>query len=178
MFVCCTVLIFNIRINIQKIKTSSITSTNRCLFKSFHLLLTNTKLISQYNKTYTLRSGLNHVNYLNIIKRDHVSATVRKRLHLASGWSYDHSGASYSYVGVRTKVGCRHMISFYNIPPIISVFKLHINSFLHTPQNSSVDVHTLDILLVPSFQLRYVRSCGIPILLLHSFQIPVKSQYS
>ena len=47
----------------------------------------------QYSKTYTLRSGLNHVNYLNIIKSDHVSATVRTRLHLASGWSLDHSGA-------------------------------------------------------------------------------------
>ena len=47
----------------------------------------------QYSKTYTLYSGLNHVNYLNIIKRDHVSATVRTRLHLASGWSLDHSGA-------------------------------------------------------------------------------------
>ena len=47
----------------------------------------------QYSKTYTLCSGLNHVNYLNIIKRDHVSATVRTRLHLASGWSLDHSGA-------------------------------------------------------------------------------------
>ena len=58
-----------------------------------NLLLTNTKLISQYNKTYTLRSGLNHGNYLNIIKRDHVLATVRTRLHLASGWSNDHSGA-------------------------------------------------------------------------------------
>ena len=47
----------------------------------------------QYSLTYTLYSGLNHVNYLNIIKRDHVSATVRTRLHLASGWSLDHSGA-------------------------------------------------------------------------------------
>ena len=47
----------------------------------------------QYSKTYTLCSGLNNVNYLNIIKRDHVSATVRTRLHLASGWSLDHSGA-------------------------------------------------------------------------------------
>ena len=47
----------------------------------------------QYSKTYTLCCGLNHVNYLNIIKRDHVSATVRTRLHLASGWSNDHSGA-------------------------------------------------------------------------------------
>ena len=89
-------------------------------------LLTNTKRISQYSLTYTLCSGLNHVNYLNIIKSDHVSATVRTRLHLASGWSLDHSGAQYSYVGVRTRVGCRHMISFYNIPPIISVFKLQI----------------------------------------------------
>ena len=43
--------------------------------------------------TYTLYSGLNDVNYLNIIKRDHMSATVRTRLHLASGWSLDHSGA-------------------------------------------------------------------------------------
>ena len=63
------------------------------LFKPFHLLLTNTKSINQYRITYTLYSGLNHVNYLNIIKRDHVSATVRTRLHLASGWSLDHSGA-------------------------------------------------------------------------------------
>ena len=47
----------------------------------------------QYSKTYTLRRSLNNVNYLNIIKRDHVSATVRTRLHLASGWSLDHSGA-------------------------------------------------------------------------------------
>ena len=31
----------------------------------------------QYSKTYTLRRSLNNVNYLNIIKRDHVSATVR-----------------------------------------------------------------------------------------------------
>ena len=98
------------------------------LFKLFHLLSTNPKLISQYRLTYTLYSGLNHVNYLNIIKRDHVSATVRTRLHLASGWSLDHSGAQYSYVGVRTQVGCRHMISFYNIPPIISVFKLQIRN--------------------------------------------------
>ena len=63
------------------------------LFKFFHLLLMNPKLISQYRLTYTLYSGLNHVNYLNIIKRDHVSAIVRTRLHLASGWSLDHSGA-------------------------------------------------------------------------------------
>ncbi len=51
------------------------------------------KIINQYRLTYTLCSGLNNVNYLNIIKRDHVSATVRTRLHLASGWSNDHSGA-------------------------------------------------------------------------------------
>ena len=63
------------------------------LFKLFYLLLKNTKIINQYRITYTLCSGLNHVNYLNIIKRDHVSATVRTRLHLASGWSLDHSGA-------------------------------------------------------------------------------------
>ncbi len=63
------------------------------IFKPFHLLSTNTKIINQYRITYTLCSGLNHVNYLNIIKRDHVSATVRTRLHLASGWSLDHSGA-------------------------------------------------------------------------------------
>ena len=80
----------------------------------------------QYSKTYTLCGGLNHVNYLNIIKRNHVSVTVRTRLHLASGWSLDHSGAQYSYVGVRTQVGCRHMISFYNIPPIISVIQITI----------------------------------------------------
>ena len=34
------------------------------LFKLFHLLSTNPKLISQYRLTYTLYSGLNHVNYL------------------------------------------------------------------------------------------------------------------
>ena len=53
----------------------------------------NTKIVNQYHITYTLYSDLNHVNYLNIIKRDHVSATVRTRLHLASGWSLDHSEA-------------------------------------------------------------------------------------
>ena len=63
------------------------------LFKPFYLQLANAKLINQYRLTYTLYSDLNHVNYLNIIKRDHVSATVRTRLHLASGWSLDHSGA-------------------------------------------------------------------------------------
>ena len=101
-------------------------SNKLVLQKSCYLLLINTKIINQYRITYTPCSGLNHVNYLNIIKRDHVSATVRTRLHLASGWSLDHSGAQYSYVGVRTRVGCRHMISFYNIPPIISVFTLQI----------------------------------------------------
>ena len=101
-------------------------SNKLVLQKSCYLLLINTKIINQYRITYTPCSGLNHLNYLNIIKRDHVSATVRTRLHLASGWSLDHSGAQYSYVGVRTRVGCRHMISFYNIPPIISVFKLQI----------------------------------------------------
>ena len=45
------------------------------------------------NANIALYSGLNYVNYLNIIKSDHVSATVRTRLHLASGWSLDHSGA-------------------------------------------------------------------------------------
>ena len=61
-----------------------------------HLLkfpFTNTKIVNQYHITYTLYSDLNHVNYLNIIKSDHVSATVRTRLHLASGWSLDHSEA-------------------------------------------------------------------------------------
>ena len=97
------------------------------LQKVFYLLLINTKIINQYRTTYTLYIGLNHVNYLNIIKRAHVSATVRTRLHLVSGWSLDHSGTQYSYVGVRTRVGCRHMSSFYNIPPIISVFKLKLD---------------------------------------------------
>ena len=97
------------------------------LQKVFYLLLINTKIINQYRTTYTLYIGLNHVNYLNIIKRAHVLATVRTRLHLVSGWSLDHSGTQYSYVGVRTRVGCRHMSSFYNIPPIISVFKLKLD---------------------------------------------------
>ena len=117
------------------------------LQKSFYLLLINTKIINQYRTTYTLYIGLNHVNYLNIIKRDHVSATVRTRLHLASGWSLDHSGAQYSYVGVRTRVGCRHMISFYNIPPIISVFKRQITISLHVQS-----------LLRITLQLRYLRT--------------------
>ena len=117
------------------------------LQKSFYLLLINTKIINQYHITYTLYSGLNHVNYLNIIKRDHVSATVRTRLHLASGWSLDHSGAQYSYVRVRTRVGCRHMISFYNIPPIISVFKRQITISLHVQS-----------LLRIALQLRYLRT--------------------
>ena len=109
---------------------------NKSVFVSFfHLPSMNTKIINQYRITYILYSGLNHVNYLNIIKRDHVSATVRTRLHLASGWSLDHSGAQYSYVGVRTRVGCRHMISFYNIPPIISVFKLQITIVCYTIYN-------------------------------------------
>ena len=43
-------------------------SNKSVLFKLFHLLLTKPKLISQYRLTYTLYSGLNHVNYLNIIK--------------------------------------------------------------------------------------------------------------
>ena len=52
------------------------------------------KIINQYRLTYALCGGLNDGNYWwNIIKRDHVSATVRTRLHLASGWSLDHSGA-------------------------------------------------------------------------------------
>ena len=97
------------------------------LQKVFYLLLINTKIINQYRTTYTLYIGLNHVNYLNIIKRAHVSATVRTRLHLVSGWSLDHSGTQYSYVGVRTRVGCRHMSSFYNIPPIISVIELKLD---------------------------------------------------
>ena len=123
------------------------------LFKLFHLLSTNPKLISQYRLTYTLYSGLNHVNYLNIIKRDHVSATVRTRLHLASGWSLDHSGAQYSYVGVRTRVGCRHMISFYNIPPIISVFKLQITIYFKAANvfTTSSHVRSVDEILNTSF---------------------------
>ena len=123
------------------------------LQKLFYLLLINTKRINQYRITYTLCSGLNHVNYLNIIKRDHVSATVRTRLHLASGWSLDHSGAQYSYVGVRTRVGCRHMISFYNIPPIISVFKLQITIYFKAANvfTTSSHVRSVDEILNTSF---------------------------
>ena len=50
-------------------------------------------IINTYTVKHTLYRGLNNVNYLNIIKRDHVLATVRTRLHLASGWSLDHSGS-------------------------------------------------------------------------------------
>ena len=123
------------------------------LQKFFYLLLINTKIINQYRITYTLCSGLNHVNYLNIIKRDHVSATVRTRLHLASGWSLDHSGAQYSYVGVRTQMGCRHMISFYNIPPIISVFKLQITIYFKAANvfTTSSHVRSVDEILNTSF---------------------------
>ena len=123
------------------------------LQKLFYLLLINTKIINQYRITYTPCSGLNHVNYLNIIKRDHVSATVRTRLHLASGWSLDHSGAQYSYVGVRTQVGCRHMISFYNIPPIISVFKLQITIYFKAANvfTTSSHVRSVDEILNTSF---------------------------
>ena len=123
------------------------------LQKPFYLLLINTKIINQYRITYTLCSGLNHVNYLNIIKRNHVSATVRTRLHLASGWSLDHSGAQYSYVGVRTQVGCRHMISFYNIPPIISVFKLQITIYFKAANvfTTSSHVRSVDEILNTSF---------------------------
>ena len=128
---------------------------NRCCLSPFTIchLLINTKIISQYRITYTLCSGLNHVNYLNIIKRDHVSATVRTRLHLASGWSLDHSGAQYSYVGVRTQVGCRHMISFYNIPPIISVFKLQITIYFKAANvfTTSSHVRSVDEILNTSF---------------------------
>ena len=126
-----TVLIVKQGIYKQKVMLLCVINISlyRCLGNLFNLLSMNPKLINQYHTTYTLYSGLNHVNYLNIIKRDHVSATVRTRLHLASGWSLDHSGAQYSYVGVRTRVGCRHMISFYNIPPIISVIKLQITIY-------------------------------------------------
>ena len=120
-------------------------SNKSVLQKSCYLLLINTKIINQYRITYTPCSGLNHVNYLNIIKRDHVSATVRTRLHLASGWSLDHSGAQYSYVGVRTRVGCRHMISFYNIPPIISVIQI------------TISLHVQSLLRI-ALQLRYLRT--------------------
>ena len=120
-------------------------SNKSVLQKFFYLLLINTKIINQYRITYTPCSGLNHVNYLNIIKRDHVSATVRKRLHLASGWSLDHSGAQYSYVGVRTRVGCRHMISFYNIPPIISVIQI------------TISLHVQSLLRI-ALRLRYLRT--------------------
>ena len=120
-------------------------SNKSVLQKSFYRLLINTKIINQYRITYTPCSGLNHVNYLNIIKRDHVSATVRTRLHLASGWSLDHSGAQYSYVGVRTRVGCRHMISFYNIPPIISVIQI------------TISLHVQSLLRI-ALQLRYLRT--------------------
>ena len=41
--------------------SSSNYSLNRCLFKPFHLLLTNTKIINQYRLTYTLCSELNSV---------------------------------------------------------------------------------------------------------------------
>ena len=120
-------------------------SNKSVLQKSCYLLLINTKIINQYRITYTPCSGLNHVNYLNIIKRDHVSATVRTRLHLASGWSLDHSGAQYGYVGVRTRVGCRHMISFYNIPPIISVIQI------------TISLHVQSLLRI-ALRLRYLRT--------------------
>ena len=128
-------------------------SNKSVLQKSFYFLLINTKIINQYRLTYTMYSGLNDVNYLNIIKRDHVSATVRTRLHLVSGWSLDHSGTQYSYVGVRTRVGCRHMSSFYNIPPIISVFKLQITIYFKAANvfTTSSHVRSVDEILNTSF---------------------------
>ena len=39
------------------------------LMHLFKFPFTNTKIVNQYHITYTLYSDLNHVNYLNIIKR-------------------------------------------------------------------------------------------------------------
>ena len=89
---------FIINANIVKHSPPSITPVHQTTLQigAVEVLLPSVnkhKNINQYRITYTLCGGLNHVNYLNIIKRDHVSATVRTRLHLASGWSNDYSGA-------------------------------------------------------------------------------------
>ena len=52
---------------------------------------------------------------------------------------------------------------------------LSFNSFQRGLQNSSAGVHIPDILPELLFPLRYVRSCDIPIPLLHSFRTPVLS---
>ena len=118
------------------------------------------KIINQYHTTYILYSGLNHVNYLNIIKSDHVSATVQLRGSPNTSGLQAHN---------------RFFIIFHQYFPL---FKSEFNSFLHALQNSSVDVHKQDILPVLLFQLRYVHNYDIPILSLHFFQILVKSRYS
>ncbi len=107
---------FIINANIVKYSPPPITSVHQTTL----LLLTNTKIINQYRKTYTLYSGLNNVNYLNIIKRDHVSATVRTRLHLASGWSRPFR----SLVQLRSESSesaSQTDNPFYNIPPITTL---------------------------------------------------------
>ena len=60
-------------------------------------------------------------------------STFWTRLQISSEWMVvDHSGVikEQARMGVRTrfqKVGCRNiLISFYNIPPLISVFNLQI----------------------------------------------------
>ena len=50
------------------------------------------KIINQY-LNIVLCEWFESRNYLNIIKRDHVSATVRTRLHLARDGRWSHSGA-------------------------------------------------------------------------------------
>ena len=52
--------------------------TNRCLFKPFHLLLTNTKIINQYRLTYTLCSELNSVLLFFLT---HTCNTINQSLH-------------------------------------------------------------------------------------------------
>ena len=48
------------------------------LFKSFHLLLTNTKIINQYRLTYTLCGGLNRLQvYVTEIKEKQIFKRIR-----------------------------------------------------------------------------------------------------
>ena len=53
-------------------------SLNRCLFKPFHLLLMNTKIINQYRLTYTLCSDLNSLQvYVTEIKEQPIFKRIR-----------------------------------------------------------------------------------------------------
>ena len=58
-------------------------SINRCLFKPFHLLLTNTKIINKYHITYTLCNDLNRLQvYVTEIKEKQIFERIRCQLRI------------------------------------------------------------------------------------------------